>query len=109
MAKTLVITDDLDGATGAETVSFSYQGREFVIDLGKKNRSAFEKALAPYIGAARTAKLAGKRKPPTSNRRRATGATDVAAVRAWAADNGIEVSSRGRISAEVLQRYSAAH
>jgi hypothetical protein len=33
---------------------------------------------------------------------------DTAAVRAWAAANGLSVSPRGRIKDEVLQAYRAA-
>ena len=49
MARTTVvhITDDLDGSAGADQVTFGYQGLEYAIDLTKKNRVAFEKALKP--------------------------------------------------------------
>jgi hypothetical protein len=30
-------------------------------------------------------------------------------VRAWAKENGFEVSERGRISAEIREAYDAAH
>jgi Lsr2 len=33
---------------------------------------------------------------------------DNRAVRAWAESNGFEVSARGRISAEIIQKYRAA-
>ena len=43
MAKTVItqITDDLDGSTGAETISFAYRGTTYEIDLGRRNASAF--------------------------------------------------------------------
>jgi hypothetical protein len=34
---------------------------------------------------------------------------DRAAVRAWAQEAGLAVSERGRISAEVMNQYEAAH
>jgi hypothetical protein len=34
---------------------------------------------------------------------------DTAAVRAWARENGYQISDRGRIPAEVTEAYSAAH
>jgi len=34
---------------------------------------------------------------------------DRGAVRAWARDAGLAVSERGRISAEVMSQYEAAH
>ena len=33
---------------------------------------------------------------------------DTKAVRAWAASNGIELSSRGRVPADVIEKYRAA-
>ena len=46
----------------------------------------------------------------TAKSARGTGPrTDRAAVRAWAAGQGLKVSERGRISAEVLSKYNAAH
>jgi hypothetical protein len=39
--------------------------------------------------------------------RRAAG--DTADIRRWATENGIEVSTRGRISADLRARYEAAH
>ena len=41
MAKRQVvtITDDIDGRAGAQTVSFTYAGRSYEIDLGERNRA----------------------------------------------------------------------
>ncbi len=107
MAKTVsvVITDDLDGSPDAETVAFSIDGRSYEIDLGKKNLAKLRKALQPFIDAGR--RTAQRRTAKTS---RGSGPrTDRAAVRAWAAGQGLKVSERGRISAEVMTKYHAAH
>ncbi|HLQ56699.1 MAG TPA: Lsr2 family protein [Streptosporangiaceae bacterium] len=106
MAKTVsvVITDDLDGSPGAETVAFSFDGRGYEIDLGKKNRARFQESLRPFMDAGR--RTAHRR---TAKPSRGTGSrTDRAAVRAWAAGQGLKVSERGRISAEVMSKYDAA-
>ena len=110
MAKqtTVTITDDLDGSPNAKEVSFSLNGRTWVIDLSTKNRAALEKALKPYIAKAteqgrRTRAGKAVRSSSRSKRR-----TDLAAVREWAKDNGHQVSDRGRISADVLTAYDAA-
>jgi Lsr2 len=109
MAKTVVTTDDLDGSPNAETVTFSFDGRSFEIDLSKKSRAALEKALKPYIDAGRTVGGRGTRtSSPSRSRGRRSGSVDLGAVRAWAAENGIAVSDRGRISASVLEQYQAA-
>ncbi len=105
MAKTTVtnITDDLDGTANAEEVSFSFGGVDYTIDLAKKNRSAMEKALKPYLEAAtRQTRRSGRKKAVSSSRQ------DLGAVREWARGQGIEVSNRGRIPASVLEQYDAA-
>ncbi len=113
MAKTVVTTDDLDGSPNAETVTFSFDGRSFEIDLSKKSRTALEKALKPYIdagravGSARNSRSGGSSSSGRGRSRRSS-SVDLAAVRAWAAENGIAVSDRGRISASVLEQYQAA-
>ena len=60
-SKTTVITDyldDLDGGKAEGTLSFSVDGKLFEIDLSKKNRAAFDKALKPYLAAARPVRAA---------------------------------------------------
>ncbi|MGD0376679.1 MAG: Lsr2 family protein [Streptosporangiaceae bacterium] len=107
MAKTVnvVTTDDLDGSPDAETVAFSFDGYSYEIDLNQKNRAKLQKSLQPFIDAGR--RTAHRR---TAKSARGTGPrTDRAAVRAWAAGQGLRVSERGRISAEVLGKYNAAH
>lgn len=51
---------------------------------------------------------------PKSGRRKAqqrttAGGTPPSDIRAWARDNGLDVPSRGRVSAEVRELYAAAH
>lgn len=100
---TVELVDDIDGKPAAETVTFGLDGREFEIDLSEKNAKALRRALEPWAGSAR--RVGG---------RKARGAVVVAtgvdtkAVRAWAASNGIAISTRGRISTEVLDQYRAA-
>jgi nucleoid-associated protein Lsr2 len=106
MARTVVthITDDLDGTSGAEEVAFSFDGTDYTIDLAKKNRAAFEKALKPFLdGATRQTRRT------STKRTTKTGKRDLAAIREWANQQGVEVSGRGRIRASVLEQYDAAH
>jgi hypothetical protein len=62
MAKTVsvVVTDDLDGSPGAETVAFGFDGHSYEIDLGKKNRARLQKSLQPAAGPL----FAGRRRRP---------------------------------------------
>jgi nucleoid-associated protein Lsr2 len=108
MAKSVsvIVTDDLDGSENAERVTFSLDGVSYEIDLAAKNRAKLEKALAPFIEAGR--------KVPRTGRRRAAGqngssADRGAAVRAWAKASGLKVSERGRVSADIMRQYEAAH
>ena len=107
MAKTTVVTltDDLDGTKADRTVSFGWSGTTYEIDLSKKNASALEKALSPYLGAAHKA----NRVSATTRRRSSAPAKhDLAAVRAWAKENGFEVSDRGRLSSTIVDAYNAS-
>jgi hypothetical protein len=107
MAKTVsvVITDDLDGSPDAETVAFGFDGHNYEIDLGKKNLAKLQKSLQPFMDAGRRSTQRKAAKAP----RAAGSRVDRAAVRAWAAGQGLKVSERGRISAEVMSKYDAAH
>ena len=107
MAQTVnvVVTDDLDGSPDAETVTFGFDGQSYEIDLGKKNRAKFEKSLQPFMDAGRRTTLRRTARAARGGRSR----TDNAAVRAWAAEHGLKVSERGRIGAEVVSKYEAAH
>lgn len=110
MARTYVLTDDIDGTSGAETVEFTYGSVSYAIDLSRKNRGALEKALKPYVGAARKVSSRSRPKPPTRGRRsHATPKSDLAAIRNWAGEQGIAVADRGRIAKDVVDAYRAAH
>lgn len=108
MAKTTVtqITDDVDGSTDAEEVSFAYEGVQYSIDLSKKNKAALEKALTPYLAAATKVSRRSSGRRSTSN---TASRGDLSAVRAWASKQGIEVSARGRIAKSVIDQYDASH
>lgn len=85
------------------SVDFSYEGVLYRVDLTNDEVAAFEKSLAPYLEAAR--KVGIRRTSASSTTKRGF---DPAAVRAWAVGQGITVSPRGRISADVVERYRAA-
>jgi hypothetical protein len=99
---TVVLEDDLDGGPADETVPFSIGGTAYEIDLNKKNARAFRKQLGPFIEHARKAER-GPRGPRTQSGRRRSGE-----IRAWAKEQGIAVSERGRIPAGVVEQYEAA-
>ncbi len=103
------LIDDLDGSAAERTVTFSWDGRTFEVDLSKKNAAAFEKTMKPYLAAARSTRATSARS--SSRGRSATGARrrrDLQTIREWARGNGHEVADRGRVSASVVEAYEAA-
>jgi hypothetical protein len=102
----VTITDDLDGSPNAATVTFGLDGVSYEIDLTEKNREKLVHIMGPYVEAARKVSSARSR---TGSIRRSAARVDRAAVRAWASQNGLRVSERGRISAAVLEQYEAIH
>jgi hypothetical protein len=99
---TVALKDDLDGGPADETVRFGVGRTQYEIDLNKKNARAFRKQLAPFVEHARRAGR-GQRRPRTSSSRQRSGH-----IRAWAQEQGIAVSDRGRIPASVVDQYEAA-
>jgi hypothetical protein len=99
----IVLVDDIDGSDATETVSFGLDGREYEIDLSKKNAQKLRDAIAPYVGHAR------RGGGSSSRRRNRTGGPSPADIRAWARENGFEVPDRGRVSSHVREAYLAAH
>src|SRR5215469_17009779 len=93
----VVVTDDLDGSSDAETITFGLDGVTYEIDLSAVNRAKLERDFAPYVEAGRRISRSRNRGQgrPVSPR------IDRAAVRAWAKENGLQVSERGRISADL--------
>ncbi|MBF4563303.1 Lsr2 family protein [Microbacterium sp. VKM Ac-2870] len=116
MAQKVIVelVDDLDGTPIKDgkggTVSFALGKKSYDIDLSDTNLTKLEKALAPFIDAARpssSAPTAGARRSASRSARKASG-VDLAAVRDWARANGHTVSERGRVPAAVLEAYAAA-
>ena len=95
-----ILSDDLDGKEGRDiaTVTFGYDGSTYEIDLSKKNRAALEKALSPYIDAARKTTSAPRRSTKKSSPR----ATPE--DREWLRSNGFpNVKDRGRLPGEAIE------
>lgn len=107
------LIDDIDGseiADGAgERIEFSLRGVEYQIDLSTANLAKLEKALKPYVDVA--AKIRGGRTGRVKFiGAKATSSKDqLSAIREWARRNGHDVSDRGRIKAEVVEAFEAAH
>jgi hypothetical protein len=102
------LIDDITGDRIEEggTVEFGLDGKSYEIDLHDKHAEALRTALAGFIAAARRV---ATEKGVSTARKAPSGGSDREfnqAVRAWARENGIEVSERGRIKQEVLDQYN---
>ena len=98
---TVALEDDLDGGPADKTVRFAVGGTKYGIDLNKKHAAAFRKQFAPFVEHARKAGRAQRRLRPASSRQRSGD------IRAWANEQGIAVSGRGRIPARIVEQYEA--
>lgn len=116
MAERIVhqLIDDIDGSEihegGGESIQFSLRGVEYHIDLSTANVAKLEKALKPFVDKAQ--KVRGARRTPqkaAANVRDTVSREHTAAIREWARKKGFEVSSRGRIKADVVKAFEAAH
>jgi hypothetical protein len=112
------LTDDLDGKPipegKGETIRFSVDRADYEIDLADRNAKALRNDLAKYVSAARRVTASGQRAGGGRGRGSRSGAGagrdyDPKAVRAWAESQGIEVSQRGRVPADLVVRFQAAH
>lgn len=119
----VLLVDDIDGGEATETISFGLDNTQYEIDLSEKNAAMLREALARFVPPAR--RVGGRVRPvpaSTHGRRAPAPAAPVAshngareepeasprAIRTWAAENGVKVSDRGRIPAEVVAQFRAA-
>jgi hypothetical protein len=100
-----MLLSDLSGEEATVTVSFTIEGAAYEIDLTEKEAEEFRASFATYVEAAR--RTGGRRRP--TGVATSTGKEERAAIKAWARDNGYEVSERGRIPAKIVEAYRAAH
>jgi hypothetical protein len=118
-----VLTDDLDGRFVTykptrdviTTVPFGIDGEAYEIDLTDKHAEELRRLYAPYVEKGRRAHLNGHprgrpvlvpgRLPGRTRQSRAT----TKQIRAWAQQTGHNVKPHGRIAAEIVDQYHAAH
>jgi hypothetical protein len=96
------LQDDIDGSDATQTIRFALDGIEYEIDVSDRNANRLRNSLSEFIAHGR--KVGGRRGRKSAS----SGQVDTKAVRKWAEANGIEVSSRGRIPTDVVERYRAA-
>ena len=110
--KTIVsLQDDIDGTEAAETIRFSLGTTDFEIDLSSANIENLHDVLTPFIEAARVVPQRRAGRSPDGTRkpvsRSPAGRKASSEIRAWAKEEGIDISERGRIPASVVDQYEA--
>lgn len=95
----MTLTDDLDGSEAERTLIFSLDGTSYEIDLSRGNIDALTTTLGPFIAA-------GHKVGRRPNTRASSGGVNLAEVRTWAREQGMEVAVRGRVSKQILQAYT---
>lgn len=99
--KQITVVDNKDGVSPADVeVSMTFEGIRYNWDLTNENKAKLDKALAPWLSCADQHAVKG---------RASTNGSGNGDVRTWATEAGYDVSSRGRISADVQAAYDAAH
>lgn len=91
----VVLVDDLDGSVAKETVTFGLDSRFYEIDLSEEHTAELRELLKPYIRKGRAVA------PPSPQ-------NEARDVREWALKNGYEVSSRGRLHGDIVEKYRNA-
>lgn len=102
------LVDDLNGHAADETVRFGIDGTEYEIDLSSSNAKELRGHFARFVNAGRRL----SRSTPGGRTRRPRPGTQSTrdrnqAIRDWAKAQGLEVSDRGRIAQDVVDRYDA--
>jgi hypothetical protein len=110
MARKVIVelVDDYDGTSPAEeTVTLALDGVTYEIDLSTRNAEKLRDTLGFWASYGRRVggrPVKGKRRPQATKN-----TADTQTIREWARENGMEVSNRGRISAEIAEAYQKAH
>lgn len=103
-----IVIDDLTGAelgADAVTMEFALEGIAYEIDLAPASAADLREALQTFIGAAR--KVGKTNRAGRGSASTTAPAGEQPAARAWLLEQGVDVPSRGRLSAALLERYRA--
>jgi hypothetical protein len=113
MAKRVIheLVDDINGQPADESITFGLDGVQYEIDLTSKNAAKLRDALAPFVAAGTKlgrATIGAGRSRDGRGRSPARSDREVnQAIRDWAKSHNIDVSDRGRIKQEIVDRYNA--
>ena len=103
--------DDLDGTPLSEdelrVVRFSFEGKNYLMDLSEKNAEQFELLMQPYIEHATIDAEAYAATPRrrSSNPNSAHSRERNRKIREWARANGYDVAARGALRKDIIEKY----
>lgn len=106
MAQKVVVhkLDDIDGSEANETIQFGLDGLNYEIDLNDEHAQDLRDALAKFVDGART--TGGKTAARGRRGKAQAGGVSTRVIREWAKFHDIEVNDRGRIPADLVERYN---
>lgn len=93
-------------AEGKETVSFSFDGTAYEIDVCSAHAKELQDNFKAIAQHSRRVSAGGGRRRKA---RTGPGRERSSEIRAWARQRGHKVSERGRIPASIIQEYEASH
>lgn len=93
-----MLIDDIDGTVAAESVTLSYRGAEYSIDLSEDNARRLDEALEPFLQYA--SKSSGRKSKISATERAKNDK-----IRQWAKASGHSVPARGRIPESTRRAY----
>ena len=103
----VILEDDFDGRRRSARCAFAFDGAEYEIDLSSREFRGLSDALAPWTRT--LVEPAAAAQAGDQDRRGERGTSSTSDMRAWAQEQGYEVSSRGRVSSEIRRRTRQAH
>lgn len=98
-----ILIDDIDGSPAKETIRFAVGRNNFEIDLKEQHLEEFDKDMSRWV---RHAREMPSRKTEFAGTT-LEGINDAPLIRAWAKEQGIPLSARGRIPDTVREQYYA--
>lgn len=100
-----ILISDVSGkelGEDGQTIKFGFLGVDYELDVSQDEADEFVQMMEKYVNAAR--RVGGRRQ---SDRSGSADRARMAQIREWARENGIQVSSRGRIAQHVIDAYES--
>lgn len=103
------LIDDIDGGEATQKVLLGLNGEWRGLDLSEKNNDALAKAIGKFWEAAtpvRGSVTGSKRQVAAKvSKAKTDRGYDISMLREWAAEKGVSIPARGRISGAVVEQF----